>query len=138
MGLSTEIGYQRRQFSPDTWTWEIRPIIDKKLGRWYASFNPTFERSLKGASTRRGFEFSPNFKVSYDITRKVSGGIEYYGSMGPLSGFDPLRDQQHQVFPTIDLNLSPRWEFNLGAGVGMTRSTDHLIVKMILGYRFDF
>jgi len=23
-------------------------------------------------------------------------------------------------------------------GVGVTRSTDHLIAKMILGYRFDF
>src|SRR5579862_2211806 len=26
VSLSTEIGYQRRQFSPDTWTQEIRPI----------------------------------------------------------------------------------------------------------------
>ena len=25
MSLSTEIGYQRRSYSPDTWTWEIRP-----------------------------------------------------------------------------------------------------------------
>src|SRR5213593_1660730 len=28
VSLSNEIGYQRRQFSSDTWTWEIRPIID--------------------------------------------------------------------------------------------------------------
>jgi len=27
VSLSTEIGYQRPAFSPDTWTWEIRPII---------------------------------------------------------------------------------------------------------------
>jgi hypothetical protein len=27
---------------------------------------------------------------------------------------------------------------NFGLGVGVTRSTDHLIAKMILGYRFDF
>ena len=33
--------------------------------------------------------------------------------------------------------LGPRWEFNLGVGVGMTPSTDHLLVKMILGYRFE-
>ena len=32
VSLSTEIGYQRYPYSPDTWTWEIRPIIDKKLG----------------------------------------------------------------------------------------------------------
>jgi hypothetical protein len=36
------------------------------------------------------------------------------------------------------LNLSPKWEVNFGVGVGVTRSADHLIGKMILGYRFDF
>ena len=41
LSLSTEIGYQRAVYSPDTWTWEIRPIIDKTLGRWYfASTRP--------------------------------------------------------------------------------------------------
>src|SRR3989442_9897781 len=40
-----------------------------------------------------------------------------------------------QILPAIDLNLSRKWEVNFGLGVGMTRSTDHLIAKMILGYR---
>src|SRR5262245_39983462 len=65
VSVSNEIGYQQRQFSVDTWTWEIRPIVDKKLGRWYLSFNPTFEKSLHGQNQDLGFEFSPNFKVSY-------------------------------------------------------------------------
>ncbi len=138
VSISQEIGYQRPIFSSDTWTWEIRPIIDKKMGRWYWSLNPTIDRALRGSSVEKGFQFSPNFKISYDITRKVSGGFEYYGSLGPVTGFDPLKDQQQQLFPTLDLNLSPKWEFNLGVGVGMTQRTDHLIVKMILGYRFDF
>jgi hypothetical protein len=136
VSISNEIGYQRRIFSPDTWTWEIRPIIDKKQGRWYWSFNPTVDRALHGESVKKGFEFSPNFKISYDVTPKIAGGFEYYGSLGPVTGFDPLRDQQQQIFPTIDLNLGPQWEFNFGVGVGATHSTDHLIVKMILGYRF--
>ncbi len=46
--------------------------------------------------------------------------------------------QQQQIFPAIDLNLSPKWEVNFGMGVGVTHSTDHLIAKMILSYRFDF
>jgi hypothetical protein len=48
VSLSNEIGYQRRQFSRDTWTWEMRPIVDQKLGRWYWSLNPTFDRSFHG------------------------------------------------------------------------------------------
>lgn len=136
VGLSMEFGYQRPLFSGDTWTIEIRPIIDKKLGRWYWSFNPTFDRSLHGPSTSLGFEFSPNFKVSYDVTKVLSAGLEYYGALGPVTGFDPLRDQQQQILPAIDLNLGPQWEFNLGVGIGVTRSTDHLLIKMILGRRF--
>jgi hypothetical protein len=138
VSISQEIGYQRRQYSVDTWTYELRPIIDKQLGRWYFSFNPTFDKSLHGATASQGFVFSPNAKVSYDITKKVSGGVEYYGVLGPVAGFDPVAEQQQQIFPTIDLNLSPKWEINFGVGVGVTRSTDHLIAKTILGYRFDF
>ncbi len=138
ISVSNEIGYQRRKFSEDTWTWEIRPIIDQQQGRWYWSFNPTFDRSIHGAGTSKGFEFSPNFKVSYDVTKKVAAGFEYYGALGSVTGFDPVSDQQQQIFPTIDLNLASQWEINFGLGVGMTRSTDHLIAKLILGYRFNF
>ncbi len=30
VSLSNEVGYQRRQYSTDTWTWEMRPIVDQK------------------------------------------------------------------------------------------------------------
>jgi hypothetical protein len=136
LSLSMEVGYQRRAFSPDAWTLELRPIVDKQLGPWYLSFNPVLERSLKGEGSGKGFEFSPSAKVAYDITSRVAAGVEYYGSLGPLRGFDRGPDQQHQIFPTIDLNLGPQWEFNFGVGFGLTRSTDGVIVKMIVGRRF--
>ena len=137
VGLSTEFGYQRRIFSEDTWTIELRPIVDRKDGRWYWSFNPTFDRSFAGLNQRKGWEFSPNLKVSYDVTKRVSAGFEYYGSLGPVGNFDPIGQQQQQILPAIDLNLSPKWEVNFGVGVGVTAGTDHIIVKGILGYRFD-
>src|SRR5689334_12539966 len=138
VSLSQEIGYQRPEFSADTWTWEIRPIVDKKLGPWYLSFNPTLDRSFHGPSVNKGVEFSPNVKVSYDFTKRIAGGLEYYASYGPLSEFDPLRDQQQQFFPSIDLDLGPQWEFNFGVGIGTTSSTDHLMVKCIIGRRFSW
>ena len=59
-------------------------------------------------------------------------------ALGPIVGFDPLRDQEQQIVPSIDLNLGPQWEFNFGVGVGMTGSTDHLIIKCIIGRRFTW
>jgi hypothetical protein len=136
VSLSLELGYQRAVYSPDTWTLEIRPVIDKTIGKWYLGFNPTLDRSFHGPSVSQGVVFSPNVKVGYDVTKVVNAGFEYYGSLGPVTGFDPLRQQQQQIFAVTDLNFSKDWEFNFGMGVGMTGATDHLIVKMIVGRRF--
>lgn len=135
VSLSAEVGYQRALFSADTWTLELRPIIDKTLGRWYLDFNPTLDRSFHGPSVPQGMVFSPNVKVGYDITKVVNAGFEYYGSVGPVMGFLPVPQQQQQIFAVTDLNFSPKWEFNFGVGFGLTGGTDHLLVKMILGRR---
>lgn len=138
VSLSTEVGYQRRLFSTDTWTWEIRPIVDKQAGRWYWAVNPALERSFHGQSVPDGVEFSPDAKISFDFNKYISGGLEYYGAFGQLGDFASLRDQQQQFFPAVDLNVSPNWEINFGVGVGVTANTDHLIVKGIIGRRFDW
>lgn len=31
-----------------------------------------------------------------------------------------------------------KWQCNVGGGIGTTRITDHLILKMIIGRRFEF
>ena len=138
VSLSMEVGYQRPNFSLDTWTLEIRPIVDKKLGKWYVCFNPTLARSFHGPSVPGGLDFSPNVKFSYDVTKRVAAGVEYYGDYGPLTGFDPLREQQQEILPALDVDFGDKWEFNFGVGVGVTSATDHLLVKAILGYRFNY
>lgn len=138
LSLSAEFGYQRSAFSADTWTLELRPIIDKQLGHWYLALNPAVDRSFHGLSEKRGWEFAPNVKISYDITKKVAAGLEYYAALGSVGNFDSLHDQQQQFFPVIDLNVSPKWEINFGAGIGPTAATDHMIFKTIIGRRFTW
>jgi hypothetical protein len=138
VSLSTEIGYQRPVYSLDTWTWEIRPILDKAIYRWYFAFNPALERTWHGPDVHQGLAFAPAAKVSYDFTKRVSGGIEYYADYGAFSQFDSFREQQQQFFAATDLNVSPKWEINFGVGIGVTAATDHLIIKGILGRRFNW
>ncbi|MBV8892490.1 MAG: hypothetical protein JO266_11065 [Acidobacteria bacterium] len=138
ISLSTEIGYVRRQFAPDTWTIELRPIVDRQMGPWYLAFNPALERSFHGASVNQGVGFSPAVKASYNFSKQIAGGLEYYGSTGPIFNPDTFKQQSHQFFPTLDLNVSPLWEINFGVGIGVTRSTDHLIIKTIIGRRFSW
>ncbi len=138
VSLSTEFGYQRARYAPDTWDWEIRPIVDKSIGRWYFAVNPALERAWHGPDVKLGIDFSPAAKISYDFTKQISGGFEYYADYGSITNIASLHDQQQQLFPAIDLNVSPKWEINFGVGIGPTAATDHWIVKGILGRHFDW
>ena len=98
VSVSTEIGFQRSAYSTDTWTWEIRPIIDKSIGRWYFAINPALERTLHGPDVNQGWGFAPSAKISYDFTRVVSAGIEWYADYGAIGNISPVHNQQQQVF----------------------------------------
>ncbi len=136
VSISTEFGFQKSAYSANTATLEIRPIVDKKWGKWYVSFNPTLDQSFAGPDQNRGLIFSPNLKESYDVTKVVALGFEYYGSTGPFFHYDPIQQQQHQLFIATDLNFNPDWEFNGGFGLGLTNATDRAILKIIIGRRF--
>jgi hypothetical protein len=135
VSISQEFGYARARFSPDTWTYELRPIIDKQIERWYVSFNPTLEKSLRGPNAAAPFEFTPNVDVGFDLTKKINLAVEYYGSTGPITGLDPIAEQEHQLYGVVNLDLGPAWEFNAGYGTALTSGGDKRIVKMILGRR---
>ena len=137
LSLSTEFGYQRPEFSPDTWTIELRPIVDKKVGKFYAAFNPTLDMSLHGPGKSENPNFSPNVKFSYDIVKQLAFGLEYYGAYGRLTSFDAARETEQMFIPAVDIDFGKNWEFNFGVGVGVTQATDHLLIKAILGYRFN-
>jgi hypothetical protein len=136
VSLSTEFGFQKQAFSANTATLEIRPIVDKKINKVYISLNPTLDQSFKGPDQNRGLIFSPNAKGSYDVTKVVALGLEYYGSVGPFFNYDPIQKQVHQLFIATDLNTDPDWEFNGGVGTGFTQATEKLIFKIIIGRRF--
>ena len=135
LSLSQEIGFQRKEFSEDTWSWEIRPIVDQKIGRAYWSLNTTLDKALRGPNAARGFVFAPNAQVNFDVTKRVNVALEYYGALGPLGHFDPYAQTSQQIFPAVNLDFGDDWEFNAGVGFGLTTPTDHLMAKLILGRR---
>ena len=136
LSMSAEVGWQKRVFSVNDWTLELRPVIDKKWDKWYVAFNPTFDKALHGLEADKGFVFSPNFKASYQVSKKYSPGIEYYGSVGPLGHLDPYANQTHQLFLSLDADYSEDWEFNVGVGYNFVPEVGAVMVKMIIGRRF--
>jgi hypothetical protein len=82
--------------------------------------------------------FGPAATLTYAPSKYFNFGVEYYSYYGQLGNFVSLHNQQQQVFPVVNLFVSPKWEINVGAGWGATAGTDHLIVKCIIGRYFDW
>jgi hypothetical protein len=138
VSLSAEFGYQRPIYATGTWSLEVRPIVDQQKGRLYWSVNPAFDKGYTGLPSDRSWQFSPAAKISWDFAKHVAFGLEYYGGFGPVIGLFPFHEQSQLFIPAFDLDVSPRWEINFGIGVGVTGGTDHLLVKAILGRRFNW
>jgi hypothetical protein len=136
LSLSAEFGYQVSSYSSDTWTLEIRPIIDKTFGKIYIGINPVLDYSFAGANAGKGAVLSPNVKFSVEAAPKVKVGLEYYNSMGPFGNFEQLNQQPHQLALAFDFDFSPEWELNIGYVKGLTTSVEADIFKVIIGRRF--
>jgi len=135
VSLSVEFGFQKAAYSASTSSLEIRPIVDKKWDKLYLAFNPTVDKSFAGIGDNDNYIFSPNVKASYDVSKVVALGFEYYGTTGPFFHYDPINEQDHQFYVATDLNFSANWEVNAGIGYG-TQIADRTIFKLILGRRF--
>jgi hypothetical protein len=138
LSISAELGTQKKQYSADQWSLELRPIIDKQWKKCYLSVNPVLGVQLKSATKQSAPAFSPNVKFSYTATSKISPGIEYYGDMGTLKHFESLSNQTHAVFAVLDLYVDPKWEFNFGPGFGLTNSAERFVFKSYIGRRINW
>ncbi len=138
LSLSAEVGYQKPRYCADTWTLEIRPVIDREYKWFYITINPTLDYSLQGLDHHEGLQFSPDLKVKFQVCKQLAIGIEYYTGLGPIRAPYALRDQKHQLGPSFDLDVFPDYEINFGYVFGLTPGTERGIVKLILGRRVEW
>lgn len=138
VSVSLEYAFNQPGFDPNRQTLEIRPIFERRDGRLYLSINPDLSVATKGPDAGTSPSFEPALKVGWDFSKTISGGIEYYAETGPVRHFDPWSNQHHILFPALDLHVSPAWELNFGVGGGLTGTSEHWIVKAIVGRRFNF
>lgn len=136
LSLSTEVAFPRALYDEEKVTLEVRPIIERQFGRLLIDLNPVIGRSLDGPGTDDGWDFEPGARVGLTVSRIVDVSVEYYGSLGPVSGFLPADEQVHQFFGGGDLQLRPNVVLNLGLGVGATDAGNRMVLKARLGWMF--
>ena len=133
LGWYIELDYHRvPQFDDQKLELELRPIIQKDLGSFSLMFNPIFEKVLTGPEKSKGYEFGYAAGIYYRWQRAISPGIEFFGGIGNLNDTERRAEQQHYIFPVIRGELPHGLEYNIGAGFGLTRGSDPVIVKFNL------
>jgi hypothetical protein len=113
----------------------ITPILERHVRRFEMSFNPAVEVGLRGPEAGSSPVFEPSAKLASRLTRTMWLGVEYYAEAGSIRHFEPLAEQHHVVFPVLDFRSSAGWDVNVGIGRGLTGSSEHWVVKWIVGLR---
>ncbi len=89
VSMSIEFGFPRKVYEENSVTLELRPIIEKKLGRCQIDVNPVVGRALRGPGANEGWDFEPGVRFAYEMNKKLDLSLEYYGSTGAIGDFLP-------------------------------------------------
>jgi hypothetical protein len=136
VSMSVEFGFPRKIYEENSVTLELRPIIEKKFGRFQLDVNPVVGRALRGPGASEGWDFEPGVRLAYETGKKFDPSLEYYGSTGPIGDFLPSNQQVHQLVPGGDFKISENVVWNLGIGVGITDAGNRLVYKTRIGILF--
>jgi hypothetical protein len=108
---------------------ELRPIVAWESDRFLFAANPIVGLAFDGG----GLQLEPAAKALVKFGH-LGLGLEYYSSLGSVTGFSAFREQEHALFQVLDIvDLEPL-ELNIGVGEGLTRGSNNLVFKVIFGW----
>lgn len=128
LAINLEISDVPASFEPNVWGSEVRPVVDLRVGRVYASVNPIVSTDLGGVLAGHP-QLEPAAKLAVVVHHGVMVGVEAYGAFGPvdaLGSVDVVR-----AFGVVDVS-GTRWDLDVGIGASHGTS-DHPIGKLIFG-----
>ena len=137
LGVNLEFSLLPEHYDRNRWGIEVRPIAAYEDKRWLFAFNPIVDIALAGPESHQGPSFEPAAMAVFKLFEVASVGVEYYGNLGPFSGFAHGREQEHYLFEVVNLLSLSRVEINVGIGEGLTAESNPLTVKMIVGYSWE-
>ena len=131
-GLNFELSYNKPYWESSRYSGEMRPIIGMHLGRFDLIFNPILDTEFNGLGK---LDFAPAARAAYNINSKVAVALENYSDFGPLDHFSAGSAQQQTLFTVFDYGGTSNG-IELGVGYGLTRSSDSVVVKLMLMHDF--
>jgi hypothetical protein len=135
-GGNIELDYMRHAAEDNPTTLELRPIVGTSYKGFRLVGNFALEDPFSGPGAHRGFQFEPSGELIYKLNRWLSPAVEYYGDMGSIQPLAKVQEQQHFIVPALNFDFIPQLELNLGVGIGLTRASNAVFLKSIVGWTF--
>jgi hypothetical protein len=127
-GSNFEFSYNAKRWDARRFTSEIRPIIGWHLKPVDIIINPILDTAYDGI---RNIDFAPATRVAYNFSPVWAAAVEEYDDFGPLRKFNPAGDQAHELYGVVD-HAGKAWSLEAGVGFGLTRSSDRVVLKLML------
>ncbi len=135
-GGNIELDYMRHAAEENPMTLELRPIVGANYKSFRLVGNFAFEDPFSGPGAHRGMQLDPSGELLYKLNDWLSPALEYYGDMGSIQPLAKVQEQQHFIVPALNFDFMPQLELNLGVGTGVTRASNGVFVKSIVGWTF--
>jgi hypothetical protein len=135
LGLNLELSALPERYDAGRWAVEVRPIIAWESSRWLLAANPILGVGL--TDLRSGPDLEPAAMAKIKLAEAYALGLEYYASLGPIARLGRANQLSHYLYETFDLLSVPHFELNFGVGEGLSKASNDLTLKLILGYTWE-
>ncbi len=85
IGVVAEFTVQPKPYADGAGELEIHPIVEKRIKNIVLVTNPSFRRTLN-AGNSEGWTFNPALRAAYDVSNRVTLGVDYYSHAARFSG----------------------------------------------------
>jgi len=113
------------------------------LGEYIFRHNRTAE-VLPTYGPEKPFPGGPSAKARIDRDVLELSGVTHMIWLEGINDFskngnaplEKVQDQQHFIMPALNFHFLPQLELNLGVGIGVTRASNGIFLKSIVGWEF--
>jgi hypothetical protein len=133
-GWRAEFGRARPPGERAAWAWEWRPILGYRWDDWHGVLNLGLS-AIASAGERR-VKFEPAGKLTYQLSKPLALGVEYFVEGGPLSRLSARRDRSEIGLLVVD----GQWgacNLTVGVGKGFAGATEGRVMKLLLSYAWE-
>ena len=134
LGLYAEAEFPRHDVND--FEFELRGILEKDIGKWTFDVNPILEKAVTGEEASEGWELQYAAGAIYRLNEQLHPRLDIFGDFGPIRSLEDKDEQKHLISPAVDMNLGHGFKLTAGVGFGLTKATEHRLIRTKLEWEF--